>query len=69
MSRARRPEAIRLRSARMLDVVKGELLEPGDVLVVGERIAELQPVTVPDGTVTIDLGDLTLVPGLMDMEV
>lgn len=69
MSPARRPEAIRLRSARMLDVVAGEILEPGDVLVVGDRIAELSPARVPDGTVTIELGDLTLLPGLMDMEV
>jgi imidazolonepropionase-like amidohydrolase len=69
MSRSRRPEAIRLRSARMLDVVTGELREPGDVLVVGDHIAELSPQSLPEGTVTIDLGDLTLLPGLMDMEV
>ncbi|HUC37742.1 MAG TPA: amidohydrolase family protein [Acidimicrobiales bacterium] len=69
MSPSRRPEAIRLRSARMLDISKGELLEPGDVLVVGERIAELMPASVPDETFTLELGDLTLLPGLMDMEV
>jgi imidazolonepropionase-like amidohydrolase len=69
MTPARRPEAIRLRSARMLDVVKGELREPGDVLVVDDQIAELAPSRVPEGTVTIELGDLTLLPGLMDMEV
>ncbi|HVC69325.1 MAG TPA: amidohydrolase family protein [Acidimicrobiales bacterium] len=69
MSPPRRPEAIRIRSARLLDVVEGELREPGDVLVVGDHIAELTPTRVPEGTVTIELGDLTLVPGLMDMEV
>jgi imidazolonepropionase-like amidohydrolase len=69
MSRARRPDAIRLRSSRMLDVVKGELLEPGDLLVVEEHIAEVMPSTVPAEALTIDLGDLTLLPGLMDMEV
>jgi imidazolonepropionase-like amidohydrolase len=69
MSRPPKPEAIRLRSARLLDVVGGELVEPSDVLVVGEHIAALNPATVPDGTLTIDLGDLTLLPGLMDMEV
>jgi imidazolonepropionase-like amidohydrolase len=69
MSPARRPEAVRLRSARLLDVVTGEYREPGDVLVVGDRIAELAPTRVPEGTVTIELGDLTLLPGLMDMEV
>ncbi|HXP32768.1 MAG TPA: amidohydrolase family protein, partial [Acidimicrobiales bacterium] len=69
MSPPRRPEAVRLRSARLLDVVAGELREPGDVLVVGDHIAELAPTRVPEGTVTIELGDLTLLPGLMDMEV
>jgi len=69
MSRPRRPEAVRLRSARMLDISKGELLEPGDVLVVAEHIADLEPTSVPEGTLTFDLGDLTLLPGLMDMEV
>jgi len=69
MSPPRRPEAIRLRSARMLDIVKGELVEPGDVLVVGDHIAEVMPSHLPEETVTIDLGDLTLLPGLMDMEV
>jgi imidazolonepropionase-like amidohydrolase len=53
----------------MLDVVAGEIREPGDVLVIGDRIAELAPTGVPDGTVTIELGDLSLLPGLMDMEV
>ena len=53
----------------MLDVDKGELIEPGDLLVDGERIVEVAPTSVPDGTVVVDLGDLTLLPGLMDMEV
>jgi imidazolonepropionase-like amidohydrolase len=53
----------------MLDVVKGELLEPGDLLVVGDRIAEVMPTSLPSGTITVDVGDLTLLPGLMDMEV
>ena len=67
MSRRRGPEAVRLRGARMLDVVKGELLEPGDMLVVGDRIAEVMPTSLPSGTITVDVGDLTLLPGLMDM--
>jgi imidazolonepropionase-like amidohydrolase len=58
-----------LRSAHMLDVDKGELLTPGSLLIVGDRIAEVSPTTVPDDAVTIDLGDLTMLPGLMDMEV
>jgi imidazolonepropionase-like amidohydrolase len=60
---------IQLRAARLLDVDKGELLEPGELLVDGERIVEVMPTSVPSEAVVVDLGDLTLLPGLMDMEV
>src|SRR5437588_2986612 len=60
---------IHLVSARMLDVATGELAAPGDLLIEGERISGLASATVPRDAVEIDLGDLTLLPGLMDMEV
>src|SRR2546428_10570734 len=60
---------IHLRSARLLDVDKGELLEPGELLIDGGRISEVAPTKVPADAAVIDLGDLTLLPGLMDMEV
>src|SRR5207237_7924592 len=63
------PRPIHLVSARMLDVDKGELIEPGDLLIEGDRIAEVAPTSVPSDAEVIDLGDLTLLPGLMDMEV
>ncbi|MDL4816408.1 metal-dependent hydrolase family protein [Actinomadura opuntiae] len=70
MSRPRKPQPpIHLLSARLLDVDKGELVEPGSLLVVGDRIAETAPSSVPDDAVRIDLGDVTMLPGLMDMEV
>ena len=69
MARPRSPEHLHLRSARMLDVVRGELVSPGSLLIGGERILEAAPAAVPDDTVTVELGDLTLIPGLMDMEV
>ena len=53
----------------MVDVEAGTLIEPGDVLVEAGRIVDLSPGTVPDGTVEVHLGDVTLLPGLMDMEV
>ena len=53
----------------MVDVDGGTLVEPGDVLVHDGRIVDIAPSSVPDGTVELDLGDLTLLPGLMDMEV
>jgi imidazolonepropionase-like amidohydrolase len=70
MARPRTPQPpVHLRSARMLDVDSGELIAPGSLLVDGERIVEVSPASVPDGALVLDLGDLTLLPGLMDMEV
>src|SRR3954466_10256687 len=60
---------IHVRSARLVDVDKGELLEPGELLVDGDRIVEVAPGSVPSDAEVVDLGDLTLLPGLMDMEV
>ncbi|KAB2383444.1 metal-dependent hydrolase family protein [Actinomadura montaniterrae] len=70
MPRERKPQPpIHLRAARLLDIDKGELIAPGSLLIVDERIAEVAPVSVPGDAVLIDLGDVTLLPGLMDMEV
>ena len=68
--RPRLPEhAVHLRAARMVDIDAGTIVEPGSVLVQGERIVDVSPSSLPEGTVEIDLGDVTLLPGLMDMEV
>jgi imidazolonepropionase-like amidohydrolase len=59
-----------LHAARMLDVEKGTLVSPGEVLVRGERIAEAgAAVSHPAGAEVIDLGDTTLLPGLLDAHV
>jgi imidazolonepropionase-like amidohydrolase len=63
------PPPIHLTSARLLDVVSGEYVEPGELLVEGDRITAVGPTDVPDAAQVVDLGDLTLLPGLMDMEV
>jgi imidazolonepropionase-like amidohydrolase len=56
-----------LHAARILDVAAGKVLSPGEVLIVGERIREVGThVTRPAGAVVIDLGDTTLMPGLID---
>ena len=69
MARPRPPEHTHLHSERMLDVVSGDVVSPGNLLIAGDRILEVDPSSVPEGTVEIDLGDVTLLPGLMDMEV
>ncbi len=58
-----------VRSARLLDIDTGTIESPGEVLVENERIVDIAPSSVPDDTAVLDVGDLTLIPGLMDMEV
>jgi len=59
-----------LHAARLLDVETGRMLAPGEVLVRGDRIAEVgSSVTRPAGAEVIDLGDRTLMPGLIDAHV
>ncbi len=59
-----------LHAARLLDIENGQILKPGEVLVQGERIVEVgSKVTHPAGAETIDLGDSTLLPGLIDAHV
>ena len=59
-----------LHAARLLEVDTGRLLTPGEVLVEGERItAAGAAVKHPDGARLIDLGDTTLLPGLIDAHV
>jgi imidazolonepropionase-like amidohydrolase len=60
---------VHLRAARLLDVDRGEYVEPGSLLVEGERIMAVSPASVPADARVVELGDLTLLPGLMDMEV
>ena len=54
----------------MLDVENGKIIAPGEVLVQGERIVEVgSNVSHPAGAQVIDLGDVTLMPGLIDAHV
>jgi imidazolonepropionase-like amidohydrolase len=59
-----------LHAARLLEVGTGTLLQPGEVLVEGERIGAVGvSVEHPQGAKVIDLGDSTLMPGLIDAHV
>ncbi|MGD0619037.1 MAG: amidohydrolase family protein [Bryobacteraceae bacterium] len=62
--------AIILHAARLLDVETGHMITPGEVLVEGDRIVEVgSTVTRPPDAEIIDLGDRTLLPGLIDAHV
>lgn len=59
-----------LHAARLLEVDTGRVLTPGEVLVEGDRIMAVgASVQRPAGAELIDLGDSTLLPGLIDVHV
>ncbi|MCU1226670.1 MAG: amidohydrolase [Edaphobacter sp.] len=59
-----------LHATRMLDVSAGRIVSPAEVLVEGERIVSAGTgITRPAGAKVIDLGDVTLMPGLIDAHV
>ncbi len=56
-----------LHAAHMLDVSGGKLISPGEVLIEGTQIREVgEHVTHPANAQIIDLGQTTLMPGLID---
>src|SRR5271168_3419621 len=70
LSTAQSQNPMVLRAARLLDVESGRIVKPGEVLVQGERIVEVgSRVAHPAGAEIIDLGDRTLLPGLIDAHV
>jgi len=69
-AQARTPAPIVLHAARLLDVESGNITAPGEVLVQGNRIVAVgASVAHPAGAQMIDLGDATLLPGLIDAHV
>jgi len=61
-------DTIVLRADRWVDVDAGEVRSPAVIVVEGNLIAAVNPSELPTAATEIDLGDLTLLPGLMDME-
>jgi imidazolonepropionase-like amidohydrolase len=62
--------AIVLHAKRLLDIENGRIVSPAEVLVEGDRIVEVgTTVKHPAGAEIIDLGDRTLLPGLIDAHV
>jgi imidazolonepropionase-like amidohydrolase len=63
---AQSPAPVVVRAARMLDVTRGEIVANPVVIIQGDRIQAVGG-SVPAGARVIDLGDVTLLPGFMDM--
>ena len=64
------PQTIVLRATRLLDIKSGKIVSSGEVLVQGEGIYEAgTTVTHPPKAMVIELGDVTLMPGLIDAHI
>ena len=59
-----------LHATRLLDIKAGKLIQPGEILIQGDRIVEVATsVKHPQGAEVLDLGDRTLMPGLIDAHI
>ncbi len=65
---AAEPQRIAIRAARMIDGRGGNVVAPAVVVVRGNKI-ESVGTAIPEGAKVIDLGDSTLLPGLIDAHV
>ena len=61
------PPVVVVRAARMLDVASGQMLRNVSVVVTGDTITAVNPATPPAGARALDLGDVTLLPGFIDL--
>ena len=62
-------EKIVIRADRMLDVESGEIIKNAFIVVEGQKIVGVGDSNLEKGVKVIDLGDMTLLPGLIDMHV
>lgn len=73
LAQAAAPAARVVQADRLFDARSGRVQAEGEVLVVGGKITAVawggKTVSAPDGAERIDLGDMTLLPGLIDMHV
>jgi imidazolonepropionase-like amidohydrolase len=68
MGQAPVAKVVVLKAERMLDVQGGRVVSPGLVVVTGNRITSVGG-EAPSGAEVIDLGDVTLMPGMIDAHV
>src|SRR3982751_5845724 len=58
---------VAIRAARMLDVSHGQLINDAIILVEGDHVTAVgSKLLIPQGARIIDLGDRTILPGLID---
>ena len=62
-----RAETLVVSAARMLDVTNGSVTGPVRVVIRDGLIESINPERLPADASTLELGDRTLMPGLLDM--
>ena len=60
-------QTLAVKAERMLDVRSGKIQSPALLIVSNGNIVAINPSSLPEGINVIDLGDQTLLPGLIDM--
>ncbi|MBW2714852.1 MAG: amidohydrolase family protein [Deltaproteobacteria bacterium] len=60
-------ETMAIKAAGYVDVRAGKLVTPALIVVEGERIVGVNTAKAPDGAKIIELGDLILMPGMIDV--
>lgn len=60
-------DATILRAARMIDVASGKVISPAAIVVRDGVIESVNPEALPEDAALLDLGDRTILPGVMDM--
>ena len=60
------PQRVVVRAAHVLDVKTGKMLDHTDVVIVGDKIESVGGGEKTQGATVIDLGNATLLPGLID---
>jgi imidazolonepropionase-like amidohydrolase len=64
------PQLVVLHAARLLDIESGKIVAPAEILVQAGRIVEVgSSVEHPPASQVLDLGDVTLLPGLIDAHI
>ena len=56
-----------VKAARMLDLASGQMVANPVIVIQGNRIVSLGQATVPKDARVVDLGDVTLLPGFIDL--
>ena len=62
-------DALLLRAARLVDVERGRTIAPASLLVEDGRIVALNPSAAPPDAEVVELGNRTLMPGMIDAHV